>query len=262
MTVTGGTGVMICGHGSREAGTVREFMALSRDVALRLPQFRVASGFLEFAAPTILDGLEKLRQAGSTRILVIPGTLFAAGHSQNDIPAILQGFARQYPDVQIVYGNPFGVEPKFVAAACARVRDAIRAAPGRIAPEKTALLVAGRGASDPGALSAMETITGLIQAELNFAHIQTAYADMALPRVPDALEQIAGRSYEQVIILPYFLFSGLLVKRIYDAAGAIAGRYPGTQFVKTSYLNNHPFVIDSFVARIIETSTAGTVVNG
>lgn len=237
-------------------------MALVRDVALVLPQFRVESGFLEFAAPTIRDGLEKLRQAGCTTLWVIPGTLFSGGHSRQDIPAILRDFSACYPEIQIRYGRAFDVDANLVDAACARMGDAIGAASGGLAPAQTAVLVAGRGASGSEVRVNMQAITRLIQNKMQFALYQTAYAGIASPRVPEALEQIAAQSFRRVIILPYFLFTGMLVKRIYDETDVAAARYPATQFIKASHLNNHPSVIDSFVARIMETGIAGTVING
>lgn len=258
MIAVNNTGVMICGHGSREADTMREFMALASDVAARLPEYQVESGFLEFAAPTIRDGLEKLRQAGCDNILVIPGTLFSGGHAMQDIPSILKNFVAQFPDIQLHYGRAFDVDTNFVRAACARLREACVSS----AAEKTALLVAGRGASDRQVLASMEAVVHLIQAEMKFSHVETAYAGIALPSVPDALERIAGRSFQRVIVLPYFLFTGMLVKRIYDEIDAIAARYPAVQFVKASHLNNHPLIIDSFVARIMETLVTGTLING
>ncbi|MXY16327.1 MAG: sirohydrochlorin chelatase, partial [Acidobacteria bacterium] len=51
------TGVMICGHGSRDADAVAEFAAVARAVARRLPGRVVESGYLEFARPIIRDGL-------------------------------------------------------------------------------------------------------------------------------------------------------------------------------------------------------------
>lgn len=237
---------------------MHEFMALASGVAARLPEYQVESCFLEFASPTIQDGLEKLRRAGCAEIAVIPGTLFSGGHAMQDIPSILKNFVAQFPDIQLRYGRAFDVDANFVQAACARLRDVS----GSIAVETTALLVTGRGASDPEVLVSMETIAHLIQAEMKFAHVETAYAGIASPSVPDALEQIAARSFQRVVVLPYFLFSGMLVKRIHAEADYIAARYPATQFVKASHLGNHPYVIDSFVARIRETSKAGSVMNG
>ncbi len=262
MTAETTTGVLICGHGSRDPDTVCEFMALVRDVAVRLPQFRVQSGLLEFASPSIRDGLEELRQAGCARILVIPGTLFSAGHARQDIPSILKKFAAQFPELNISYGRAFDVDPYFVRAASARIFDAVSGAGGSWAPEHTALLVVGRGASDPEALASMQAVARLIQTEIKFTCVETAYAGIAPPSVSGMLEHLAGQSYNRLIILPYFLFTGMLVKRLYDEIDLVAARYPATQFVKSAYLNNHPWVIDGFARRIIETNTTGTRMHG
>lgn len=261
MTADKTAGVMICGHGGREADTVLEFNALVADVALRLPQFKVESGFLEFAKPDIRGGLEKLRRAGCASILAIPGTLFSGAHARRDIPAILQNHAAQFPEIPLRYGRAFDEDERLIRAACARVNDALEAAPGGAEPEKTALLVAGRGASEPGALAKLQAISRHIRVRFNFSCAGTAYAGIALPRVPDALERIAGLGYKRVVVLPYFLFTGMLVKRIYDETDLAAARHRGVQFVKCAYLNNHPLVTESFVEQIIETSRSGTLIN-
>jgi sirohydrochlorin cobaltochelatase len=257
----GRTGVMICGHGSREAETVHEFTTLVRDVALRLPQYQVDSGFLEFAAPDIRDGLEKLRMAGCGKILVIPGTLFSGGHATHDIPSILRNYAAQFPEIEIRYGQAFDVDKQFIDAACARVSDAINAASGWMDPGETAMLVVGRGASDPEVLASVRTIMRHIHISFNFAHTDAAFSGIAPPLFSRALERVADHAFRRVIVLPYFLFTGKLVKRIYDETDAISAQYPQTQFIKASYLNNHPRIIDGFVARIIATGTTGTRMN-
>lgn len=262
MTAVNNIGVLICGHGGSEAGTVREFMALAGDVALRLPQYQVASGFLELATPTIEEGLEKLRQAGCATILAIPGTLFSGGHAMQDIPVILRKFAARNRDVKITYGSAFDVHPDFVNAARARIEAAIEDAGKLIAPEKTALLIAGRGAADARVLASMQSIARQIQSEMKFSRVETAYAGIAQPLVPEALLRAAEQAYERVIIAPYFLFTGKLVQRIYAETDAIAGLYPHVDFLKTGYLNNHPCVIDGFVAQIMETSMTGTLLHG
>lgn len=251
---------MICGHGSREAASAHEFMALVKAVALRLPQFHVQSGFLEFARPSLLDGLEKLRSAGCTRILAVPGTLFSAGHAQRDIPLILQEFAARHPEIQITYGRELGSDPKMVQAATARVREA--AAENTVTPDHTALLVAGRGASDRDALAALESITRKIRQELKFAAAVTAYAGIAAPLVTDMLAQIAASNVKRIIVAPYFLFTGTLVKRIYEATDAAAVKNPDIQFLKAGYLNNHPLVIDCLVERILQTADTGVRIYG
>ena len=47
--MTNQTGIMLCGHGSRDANAVAEFEALANSVRERLPGREVEFGFLEFA---------------------------------------------------------------------------------------------------------------------------------------------------------------------------------------------------------------------
>ena len=84
---------MLCGHGSRDDQAVTEFAVLSQHLKKRMPQYPVEYGYLEFATPIIRDGLDKLKARGVTRVLAVPGMLFAAGHAKNDIPSVLNTYA-------------------------------------------------------------------------------------------------------------------------------------------------------------------------
>ncbi len=99
------TGVMICGHGSRDVEATTEFASLARHLRERLPQYAVESGYLEFARPIIRDGLEALKAQGVTRVLAVPGMLFAAGHVKNDLPWEINSFAAENPGMSITFGR-------------------------------------------------------------------------------------------------------------------------------------------------------------
>ena len=86
-------GVMLCGHGSRDEDAVKEFAVLAQHLKKRLLHYSVEFGYLEFATPIIRTGLDKLKAAGVTRVLAVPGMLFAAGHAKNDIPSVLNTYA-------------------------------------------------------------------------------------------------------------------------------------------------------------------------
>jgi sirohydrochlorin cobaltochelatase len=70
--------------------------------------------------------------------------------------------------------------------------------------------------------------------------------------VEPSLEQVVKLGFKRVIVFPYFLFTGVLVKRIYDYTDKVAARHLGIEFVKAGYLNDHPLVIDTFVDRVQE----------
>ena len=112
-------GVMLCGHGSRDADAVVEFAVLAEHLGCRLPHYPVEFGYLEFATPIIRDGLDKLRAEGVNRVLAVPGMLFAAGHVKNDIPSVLNSYAARHEGFRIDYGRDLGIDPEN-AARCRR----------------------------------------------------------------------------------------------------------------------------------------------
>ncbi len=253
-------GVMLCGHGSRDRDAVAEFAVLSEHLRKRLPQYPVEYGYLEFATPIIRDGLDSLKAKGVTRVLAVPGMLFAAGHAKNDIPSVLNTYAAQN-NLRIDYGKDLGIDPKMMRAAAGRVQQAIDAAPGDVPRHETLLVVVGRGASDPDANSNVSKVTRLLWEGFGFGWAETAYSGVTFPLVDPGLEHAARLGYRRIIVFPYFLFTGILVQRIYDATDEVAKRHPEIQFIKAPYLNDHPQVIETFEERIGQILTGDTAMN-
>src|SRR3954464_3524612 len=124
-------GVMLCGHGSRDLGAVQEFAVVAGQLRAKLPFDAVEYGYLEFAKPIIRDGLDKLRAKGVTKVLAIPGMLFAAGHAKNDIPSVLNTYQAQNEGLTIRYGRELGIDVKMRRAAGERVQEAVEIADAR-----------------------------------------------------------------------------------------------------------------------------------
>jgi sirohydrochlorin cobaltochelatase len=253
-------GVMLCGHGSRDKDAVREFAVLSEHLKQRLPQYPVEYGYLEFATPIIRTGLDKLKDQGVTRVLAVPGMLFAAGHAKNDIPSVLNTYAAAN-GLLIDYGKELGIDPKMMRAAADRVQEALDGASGDVPIHETLLVVVGRGASDPDANSNVSKVTRLLWEGFGFGWAETAYSGVTFPLVEPGLEHAARLGYRRIIVFPYFLFTGILVDRIYDATDIVAARHPGIEFIKAPYLNDHPQVIATFQERIEQILTGDIAMN-
>ncbi|CAA7617295.1 sirohydrochlorin chelatase [Magnetospirillum sp. UT-4] len=254
-------GVMICGHGSRDVEATREFESLSRHLSARLPDYAVESGYLEFARPIIKDGLEALKAKGVTRILAVPGMLFAAGHVKNDLPWEINSFAAANPELRIEFGRELAVDPKLLQAAAARIEEGEAQGKAGMARKDTLLLVVGRGTNDPDANSNVAKVARMLWEGMGFGWAETAYSGVAYPLVDQALERAVRLGYSRIVVFPYFLFTGILVKRIYDWADQAAAAHPGIEILKAPYLNDHPLVIDSFVERIAEIVEGRTHMN-
>jgi sirohydrochlorin cobaltochelatase len=253
-------GVMLCGHGSRDEDAVTEFAVLSEHLKKRFPQYPVEYGYLEFATPIIRNGLDVLKEKGVERVLAVPGMLFAAGHAKNDIPSVLNTYAAAN-GLKIDYGKELGIDPKMMRAAGDRIQEALDSATQGVALHETLLVVVGRGASDPDANSNVSKVTRILWEGFGFGWAETAYSGVTFPLVEPSLEHAAKLGYKRIIVFPYFLFTGILVQRIYDATDDVAKRHPNIEFIKAPYLNDHPAVIDTFVERVEQILTGDIAMN-
>ena len=254
-------GVMVCGHGSRDEEAVGEFASVARGIRERLPDYPVESGFLEFATPIIRDGLDRLRAAGCRRVLAVPGMLFAAGHAKNDIPAVLNTYEARHPEIAIDYARDLALDAKLINAAADRIREALAVAGDGVPTHETLLMVVGRGASDPDANANVAKVMRLLWEGFGFGWGETAYSGVTFPLVEPGLEHAARLGYRRIVVFPYFLFTGVLVKRIYRYTDLVAARHPEIAFVKAPYLKDHPLVLESFAERVEEILSGGNLMN-
>ncbi|MGR3660043.1 MAG: sirohydrochlorin chelatase [Paracoccaceae bacterium] len=248
-------GVMICGHGSRSQAAVDEFAVLAEKLPALLPdEWETDYGYLEFANPLIRDGLDRLRAKGCDRILAVPGMLFAAMHAKNDIPTVLNTYAAKH-SVDLTYGGELGVDPKMIAAAGDRIREAVErgnAEHGEMALEETCLVVIGRGASDPDANANVSKIARMLWEGMGFGWCEVGYSGVTFPLVEPCLSHVVKLGYKRVIVFPYFLFTGILIDRIYGFTDQVAAAHSDIEFIKAGYLNDHPLVLETFAERVTQ----------
>jgi sirohydrochlorin cobaltochelatase len=251
--------VLLCGHGSRDPEGIAEFENFATALQPRLPPVDFATGYLEFARPTIHEALAALIARGAHRILAIPGMLFAASHVKNDLPWELNTFAANNPGVKVQFGRDLGIDAKLLEAAAARI--------AAVAPQNGAdrsdslLLVVGRGTNDPDANSNIAKVTRILWEGMAFGWAETAFSGVAHPRVDAALARGVRLGFRRIVVFPYFLFTGVLVKRIYAQSQAAARACPEIEFINAPYLRDHPAVVDTFCERVQEFESGDPAMN-
>jgi sirohydrochlorin cobaltochelatase len=221
----------------------------------------VESGFLEFARPVIRDGLEALKGRGAKRIVCLPGMLFAAGHVKNDLPSEVNAFAADNPAIEVSYGRELAIEARLLRAAAERIEAAEQAAATTVDRKDTLLMVVGRGTNDSDANSNVSKVARMLWEGMGFGWTEVAYSGVAHPLTDEGLAHAVKLGYRRIIVFPYFLFTGILVQRIYDRADEAAALHPEVEILKADYLNDHPLVIDTFVERIGEVLNGTNVMN-
>ena len=243
-------GILICGHGSRNKLAIKEFQELTRFIQKRYPSILVEFGFLEFAKPSLTDALDKLRNNSIKKVIAIPAMLFAAGHVKNDIPSLLMNYAKK-TDIEIIYGRELGINNLMISAACERVKEVFKKN-NSITPEESLLVVVGRGSSDPDANSNVSKITRMLVEGVGLGWGETVFSGVTFPLVEPGLRNVVRLGYKNIIIFPYFLFSGVLVTRIKRQSDLVALDNPHVDFHEAKYLSSHKYVVETFVERIEE----------
>src|SRR5215813_5199072 len=243
------TAVLLCGHGSRDPEAIEEFELAAAALRPRLTGFDFATGYLEFARPTIRDGLVSLAARGARRILAIPGMLFAASHVKNDLPWEMNSFMADNPGIDVRLGRDLSIDPKLLQAAADRIAAVAGSA---IARTETLLVVVGRGTNDPDANSNIAKLARMLWEGMGFGWAEAAFSGVAHPRVDAALSRAAALGFRRIIVFPYFLFTGVLVKRIYAQTDTVAALFPEIEFIKAQYLRDHEGVLGTFRDRVAE----------
>ena len=214
--------LLIVGHGTKSPAGCAQFAELVERAQLRAAYADVAGGFLELAPPPIQDAVKRLVEAGHRTIDVVPLVLVAAGHSKGDIPAALKREELRHPGLAFRYGRPLGSHPDLLAVAERRLEEQVP----REQWADTAVVLVGRGATDPDANAEVAKTARLLQEGRGIGTVETAFISLAQPSVPAGLDRARRLGYARVVVLPWFLFAGVLPDRIVAQTDEWAAEHP------------------------------------
>jgi sirohydrochlorin cobaltochelatase len=90
---------------------------------------------------------------------------------------------------------------------------------------------------------------------------ETVFSGVTFPLVDPGLRHALKLGFKRVILLPYFLFSGVLVSRVRVHSLRVSNDNPDVQFLNASYLSDQDLVIDTFMERIQEVLSGENFMN-
>ncbi|HKH12995.1 MAG TPA: sirohydrochlorin chelatase [Rubrobacter sp.] len=240
--------LLIVGHGSRDPRGAREFHELVALVRERAPALAVDGGFIELSRPPISECVDRLAGGGARDIAAVPLMLLAAGHAKDDIPATLVREKMSHPDISFRYGRALGIRPELLSLMDERISAAVP----EEEKEETAVLVVGRGSSDPDANSDLAKITRLFYEGRPYPMVETSYVSMTPPNVVEGLERCRRLGFRQIVVFSYFLFTGILEERIRRQSEEFAAANPEVAVSYAGYFGPHEKVVDLLVERYQE----------
>jgi sirohydrochlorin cobaltochelatase len=214
-------GLVIVGHGSKNDDGVAEFSDFVALVA-KLAQVDVTGGFLELSSPPMTDAVAELYERGHRRLVAVPLVLVGAGHAKGDVPAALVRERMRRDGLTFGYGRPLGPHPSLLELLDQRIAEVVTSDER---PD-TAVVLVGRGATDPDANADVAKTARLLQEGRGFLTVETSFVSLAEPGVPAALERSRRLGARRVVVSPYFLFSGVLPDRVVSQARQWAEQHP------------------------------------
>ena len=244
--------ICLVGHGTRDNNGVNEFLALSSKLKDREPNRILECGFLELAKPTFEEAIAKCAQGKINNIVVIPALLISASHAKKDIPNRIIKMSRQFPGLNIKYGRPLGINPKILKVCSERIEETEKNSIPNIARSETLLITVAHGSNDPGVNLTTAKIPQTLCENMGFGGFEINFIGTNQPLLSESLEASIKMKFKRIIIFPFFLFNGVLTKRIASIVDDIQRQHPEVELLKTQHLNHHELIIDVFMKRARE----------
>lgn len=120
-------------------------------------------------------------------------------------------------------------------------------------PEKEAIILFGHGSRIPGAGEGMEQVAERMRDKLGPGIIEICYMSRLGPHFPEVFESCVARGATKVIVMPYFLHSGLhLMEDIPDLLRDTVGKYPHVKLVLGKNLGFDECIVDLVIKRLAE----------
>lgn len=246
------TTLLIVGHGSREPSgnaEIEQFVAQWRE---QYPQWHTELCFIELADVLIPEGLDKAAEHAKQndgKVLVLPLILNAAGHVKKDIPYALYAAHTRHPNVSFSYAHNLYVCDPILKI----LRRQLRAAMLQLDmpdQQNTGVILLGRGSKDRHANGDLAKMARWLFELNDYQSVDLAFTGVSYPRLEGMAQRQIQLGARQVVVLPYYLFTGVLFKRIERQVENLKQQYPHVRFAHSRYIGFEKEIYELLAQRV------------
>lgn len=241
--------LLLIGHGARdpEGEGNREVESFAQQLRARHPDQRIDVCFIEYANVLLEEGLNRAA-IGAERVIALPLILGAAGHVRMEIPAALEEARQRHPGVEFLCAHHIGAEQPVVEMMRLRLHQAMSKL-DMPDPRTTGVVVLARGSSEPAANAEVAKLARWLYETTDHERIEYAFTGITFPRLESAVQHLVRAGMTQLIILPYYLFTGRLMKRIFQQVARLRMTYPDRPMALAPYIGFHEKLFQVVEAR-------------
>jgi sirohydrochlorin cobaltochelatase len=257
------------GHGTRDEEGRQTFLDFAKVYQALDSSRPVVPCFLELTAPTIQEGVDQCVEQGYTELSALPILLFAARHNKFDVTNELDRARVRHPQVRFHYGRHFGITPGILDLWRDRMSkldqpfgDSESQEQSKIHNRQdTVLLFVGRGSSDPDANGDVYKMARILWEGSGYKTVETCFIGITHPRLEEGFRRARLYQPKRIIVLPYFLFTGSLVKKIFDITAQQQEQYPEISMTCLPEMGIQPQLLSILREREIETQLGQVQMN-
>lgn len=225
--------ILLVGHGSRNVEGNCEIEAFAELWRKRQPQWRIEVCFIEFADVLLDQGLDRAA-SNASRVIVVPLILNAAGHVKMETPEHIAQARLRHQQTEFVYVPNLGADDRLLKI----LKRSLRKAMGALDmpdPRTTGVTVLGRGSSDRGANGEVAKLARWLFEETDHDLVDIAFTGITFPRLEAVVQRQVRLGMTQIVVLPYYLFTGTLIERIRRQVERLRMQYPQVCFSLGDY---------------------------
>lgn len=215
--------LLMIGHGTRDDDGRQTFLDFATAYQKLDTSRPVLPCFLELTTPTIQEGVDRLVEQGYTDISALPILLFAARHNKFDVTNELDRARLRHPQLKFHYGRHFGITPGILDLWQQRLAQLDHPDFPR---SETVILFVGRGSSDPDANGDVYKMARILWEGSGYHTVETCFIGITHPRMEEGFRRARLYQPKRIIVLPYFLFTGALVKKIFQITADQQAQFP------------------------------------
>lgn len=247
--------ILLVGHGSRDPAGSTEVEEFAQRLRARQPDRNIQACFIEFAEPLVDEGLARAAEH-SGRVIVVPLILNAAGHVKMEIPEHIEAARARHPRVEFIYAPHLGACDPILGILKRHLHQAMRAL-DMPDPITTGVILLGRGSSDRMANGEVAKMARWLWEESEHEMVDIAFTGITHPRLERVVQRQAQLDMSQIVVLPYYLFTGTLIRRIERQVEHLKVQYPRIRFARGEYFGFEEEIFQLVEQRVREARAGG-----